>query len=529
MRILLSAFILIVQLASGAAALPKSLTISGALSPASGTTSLLLVSREGETRSVESMNSFSFNKVPLSFLKNATLHIASNGRYMGPVVLRSAKGFAYLAFSGKGPKKGKVLKLGTVTIGAAGGTLQKPLMTQAVAKSVRATASADGTPIGAGKLGLVSSLTTNRIRPLAASDDGADPDRDGIPNFADVDDDGDTILDAVDASTASTSAASNPFTTLYLPMNSTLNQNSGSGVSQAQIDAAIGGENLFALIFYLSSPVSSATGAHVACSPGLSYCAPAGGTAFHSGLSESSPAVKNILWSSYTTDGSPYNLEPLSRNGETRFIAGIQPRAPTSQFRAGDFYEIVYTAPSGVVATKSLVLSPYFVTVPALSTFNGGSGVQSVNYADTTSPGMSSTNPITTTAGVLSLTLWKPQRPAIPGAETGDYIDMGRLHYGVVLGNETTEFGCRGYYSGLSSTLSENTTDDSLRYWPLTDSGSDAAPSTLSTLSFSVDLANCVRANGFSAGSYRVSLTAAGEFLEGGANRAVQVINVAIP
>ena len=52
-----------------------------------------------------------------------------------------------------------------------------------------------------------------------------------------------------------------------------------------------------------------------------------------------------------------------------------------------------------------------------------------------------------------TLTVYRPQRSAIAGAEPGDWIDMGHLHWGIPLTANNQEVACAGYYSNLSPTL----------------------------------------------------------------------------
>ena len=100
------------------------------------------------------------------------------------------------------------------------------------------------------------------------------------------------------------------------------------------------------------------------------------------------------------------------------------------------------------------------VTTPAISSYAAGAGRPSrLLSARGRAPGSGPSNPIALDAtGKLSLTIWRPQRLAVPGAETGEFIDMGHLHYGLsgTTPNGGREVACAGHYSGLSSTLSQS-------------------------------------------------------------------------
>ena len=129
---------------------------------------------------------------------------------------------------------------------------------------------------------------------------------------------------------------------------------------------------------------------------------------------------------------------------------------------------------------------------------------------------------------------WSPQRLSVPGAETGDFRDLGHLNYGVVVATTTREYGCRGHYSDLSPSLTKRSGDPSdpaLSMFALKDAAADAPADPANTLSFTVDLAGCLAANGQpSTGvTVDVQLTAAGEDRPGGNDRGTQTISVRLP
>lgn len=506
---------------------------------------VLLIAKDGSTKSKKANGSgnFSFQNLTVDFVLNARLQLVKpNGRFFGPVVLAQNEGLnrSFVTFSGVFPESG-VLDLGDIELKNGYAKLETALGVEYLkttgASVVRANS--NGKPIGAGKSGLVSSNTAVTLPiSLAAitgsTSPGGDYDRDGVINSLDADDDGDLNLDGTDEQSASTTASSNPFTTLYLGMSETLNVNVGSGVTDTAIDNVISGENFFNLIMFLSltEEESDIDGGHIRCSSALDYCrsnADGGGTAIYAGVSESDNSLRGLVWTDMNANESGYpNLELITVGDSRVLVASIQPRVGTSEFRPGDVYTVELTDGRRVVSRRILTLAPYFVTVPALTTYEAGSGEGTVDYSNTSGPGMNSSNPIVLTgAGTMRFTFYRPQRKAVAGAESGSYFDMGHLHYGVIIGGLSQEVSCSGLYSSLSSTLTEDGEESSL--WPLTDSANDAIPSTSSTLSFTVDLASCLdRASG-SPGVYQVTLTAAGENLSGGANRAAQNIHVTIP
>jgi hypothetical protein len=238
------------------------------------------------------------------------------------------------------------------------------------------------------------------------------------------------------------------------------------------------------------------------------------------GVSESSPSLpRGGLWTDYDPDGSGYpNLEHIDQGGRSAFVAGVQPRVTTAHIAPGDTYNVVFRVGDETVTVPTM-LSSYFVTTPLITNLPGA-------------------EPITMGSEQLSLRFWRPQRAAIPGAESGNFTDMGHLHYGVTLGGDgiSREFSCAGHYTGLSPTLSAESSsgvfsEEGAKLFPLVDSADDARPDPTHTLSFTVDVGACLRGAGFSSTSRSVfvTLTAASEQRQGGQDRAAQSVRVQLP
>jgi hypothetical protein len=100
-----------------------------------------------------------------------------------------------------------------------------------------------------------------------------------------------------------------------------------------------------------------------------------------------------------------------------------------------------------------------------------------------------------TIPGTVRVTLWRPQRPGIPGAETAPQLDVGGLLYGV----DVNGAACKpGDFSGLSATLTKLPEGGGLEA-ALRDSAADAAPAG-ATMSFTVDAAACAARGGDNGG-----------------------------
>lgn len=535
---LLAACALLAAGATAHAATP-SMKITGKLRGATGMT-LLALSPSGTAvqQKLGASGSFAL-KVPRG--KGTTLQlVTAAGRYFGPVVLASKKGKAYSAIA-----PAASVKLGTLSLRAGFAAPKKALAPAIVDRTRALVADKKGRPLGVGKLGLVKmpGLRTSSVRSLAAGgapeNPGADGDADGLPNALDMDGNGNGLIDSFDSDARSPS--SGLFSTLFLGFNQALNANA-AGVTRTQIDAAVGGENTFNMIWFFDDGQFkdeglTVTGAHVDCGV-LVYCRRGDGTAIMGGLSESNPSTpRNVPWVSFSPDGSGLpNLDRMTmRDGGSVWATSVQPRVGTSDMRPGDTYDVVFNTSAGARHVPT-VLAPYFVTTPAISSYAvGAAPAQTVSYppaADT--PGSSQSYPIVLDAtGKLSLTIWRPQRLAVPGAETGDFMDMGRLHYGLTgtTPNGGREVACAGYYSNLSPSLTQTAPggqDFGQSLFPLTDSGGDTVPSVVDTLSFTLDVAGCYGAAGAAApgSTVALTLTAAGESRPGGMDRGAQTVYV---
>ena len=463
--------------------------------------------------------------------RGATLQLVDRGgRYFGPVVLaRTATGKAFVALAGRS------VSLGTVRLHAGFALAVRPAARRALRASF-VRADKHGKPVGAGRLGLVGTGRPVKSAQAAGAEPGADPDRDGVPSAFDADDDGDLKLDAVDSGTPSSAGL---FSTLFLGFTGALNANAGATTDQ--IDPVLSAAGNFNLVFFFDTGAlrgASASGAHVNCFE-LSYCRQGSGTAVLSGVSESAPSLpRGSRWVDYNPDGSGFpNLEPLTVGGRRVFAAGVQPLATTSQMRPGDTYNVVFRTGDGDV-TVPTALSAYFVTTPAIVSYASGGPETRLSYPlPPGSPGCCGQgegtpdgNPIVLQSERLTLTFWRPQRPAFPG-ESGELIDMGGLSYGVVpsVPGSPGELSCAGQYSGLSSTLSAQPSTGLL--FPLRDSTPDSPPDPAGTLSFTVDLGACLRAAGIAPAGRTIvlTLTAAGEPRQGGQDRAAQRFAVRLP
>ena len=488
-------------------------------------------------------------RVPQRKVSGTSLHLTdAAGRYRGPVVLSGSGSRAYLTL-GKGASKRSSVSLGTAKAKAGYAVLSRKLagsllLPSAYAKTTR------GVPIGAGRLGLQKASASAGVRTAQQEGTipaGTDPDRDGLPSSIDVDDNGNGVLDNQDASQAPTSDGI--FASMALtPRDSGVNLNA-TGVTDAQIDANVSGDQGFSVTFYFSVPPDRpvASGAWVDCGS-LPYCNTTSGTALVGGLSESSGSLpRGSLWRSYQPDGNPQGngLERLSRSGGTAWAMGLVPKATTAQLSPGDVYNVNFRGTSGTTVS-TVALPSYPVTVPAVKTVSTGGSTTTLTYGDPGAPGTNDGTAIPLSAGGdLSMVYWRPQRRGVPGAGEQPLMDMGRLHYTITVGGLRVPDGGSG---GLRQvpTQREFSCDASgnavfpegpngAAFFGPADPSDDSAPNSESTRTYSTNLRSCIE-QAIGAGAFpslssipagtvvNAAFTAAGEQRRGGADRATLIV-----
>lgn len=525
-------------LAALACAPASAATISGRVPAGAGMTVIALTSDGTAVR--QKLRGGGRFSLAVTGARGATLQLLrKNGSYYGPVVLAARRRVGYAALSGRSTR------VGDLVLARGYARARKPVRAADLDRRRRVVLDRRGAPVGAGRHGLVKLSTTRRgvARAAATGQPGASPldaDRDGLPGALDLDANGNGVLDSYDASARPSGAGF--FSTLYADMRNALNVDATPSLGRSTIDAFMSGDNTFSLIFYFSGGQFAGrqiTGAHVDCGA-LSYCRRKDGTAVVTSLADAPVGTfpSGQPWASFSPDGSGLpNLARLQQHGGGGEVWAMPfaPHATSAQIRPGDTYDVVFGSAQGAIHVPT-ALTAYFVTTPAIAAWGSGTAGNRVAYPlSDGAPGTSEGTPFVLESGQLALQVWRPQRQAIPGAETGTFIDQGRLHYGIVLttADGSREFGCSGHYSGLSETLQAHaaTSDPATQLTPLVDSAADAAPDPARTVGMTVDLAACLRAQGVDpAGqTVRATLTAAGESRPGGMDRGAQMFHVRLP
>jgi hypothetical protein len=537
------------------------MVIKGKLSVANSSQLKVLflpTSAPAKLASVSSTGTFSLS-VKASTTSGASLQLVKAGRYLGPVTLRYANRVGYLRFGAL--TAGTTLDLHTISVSVTGSFAR--LVTQLPTTRLstkRVVVGLDGKPRGAGRLGLVSKQTVSSVHSAGVvalatnpcsqgaseNNSGGDCDGDGVPNAVDVDDNGNMSLDMTDPTSSQTSAQLVPWSTLYLGMQNTLNA-SVADVTPEAIAATIGGENIFAVNFFIqqfSFGNVNPDAVWINCGT-IAWCNLSTGTAYVGGMSET-PGFTEQPWKDY--GGEDWNdgvntplAHPAAHNGLFKmhrqqgfvWVAGVQPRDGANaltELVPGQILGLD-TRVGSTMTEIPMALSPYPVTVPAVKAVGaGGTGPTDVDYAEQDPTG-SWNNPVVVDGdGTLSLDFWRPQRLTLPG-ESGQFRDLGRLHYGIVLNAGGPEIGCSsdattGYYNSVAPTSLHRTPETgewAMNLWPLTDTTGDSATNPENLLSFTLDVRRCLTDNAVTIPEegldVNASLTAASEMMTGGANR----------
>lgn len=428
--------------------------------------------------------------------RNATLQIIRpQGRYFGPAVLARSGTTAYTRLSGRSGS------IGTLVRRAGYASPQAPVRATLVQRAKGARATRAGKPVGAGRLGYGGAATIKATRTLPVARQappqseplGADPDTDGLPNAIDVDANGNGILDTVDpAAPPIQNRLAWTSLSLRTAYPDSLNANA-AGVADAQIDALLTANLVarFTLNPINVQPALVTSGVDVDCGQ-LVWCRPGTGTSviFASPDPNQVPPA-GTPWSAYDTDGSGLpNLNPPTAPGTTGPGSGweiaVKPSVGRAAMSPADSMNFQARTANGTV-TYASTLGPYFITVPAIKTI----GTTTLEYPGTAaSVGASDTNPVVLPDGTVTISFWRPQRAAIPGAEPPGLIDMGGLNYVIHPPGITGSGGCTNDEVRRDSAGLSTGTDGYYQFF--TDTSVDGPPNG-STITVTVDLAACLR------------------------------------
>jgi hypothetical protein len=499
-------------------------TVSGRVVGAKGYTLLAM----GRTRVVGLVKLAPTGSFKVKAGRDVTLQLLRpNHTFFGPIVLAHASGRAYEALAGHG------LFLGAIRLRAGYAAASKPVSTKVVDRSVWARADRAGKPVGAGNLGLLARKHDVRAKMAdmrqggsgsgsgsGSLPPGGDPTHVGIVTAFNADVTGAGMPNNENAASAQASG-NGLFTEIYQPLEMSVNADA-VGVDPTQISDII--KQDLRLDFYLDSHAAGGTtvnGVTVDCGA-LSYCASGTGAA----------TVTNSGNTTGPTGGQWDGTVPANPNRPGVFSTQIAPNVGTDQIHPGDVFLVHYSTAGGDVIQPT-TLTTYFLTVPAVASYDAGAGPQPVSYPVPNGAPGTMGNPIRMNSNTLTLSLWRPQRAALPG-EAGSFFDIGHLHYGIPISTQSGETGCGAqFYSGLSPTLQADQSSQDAFYntlFPLLDTAGDAPASQSAQMRFTIDLGGCMAAHGASTSApINIQMSAVDAVRQGGTDRSVQTLSVCLP
>ncbi len=369
-------------------------------------------------------------------------------------------------------------------------------------------------PIGAGNFGRVAVGRLNGP--------SSDPDRDGIPNPLDIDDDGDLILDDIDSETEGTAAAR----AQAIRQSQAVHQfeawtNLSLGGTGATGRAPIVNANATNLSFEQIESGLQAAGQlqigigtqyasgelNCGAQEALIYCSPGGTgridrTGNPGGAGDPDPQpFPGPPGGPYDPDGDGFGtlpFDPAQHIPAALLLTG----AGADQIRAGDLLLVralgTTPVPGGQPEIElATTLQTVFDTTPALASYTDELGVtHQVSYPYSSSTSLPVVDgPDAGTDVSVRLNFWRPQRRPISG-EAGDWIDIGGLQYFAEVFYEAPPFCPQSAYSEPSPNLTPGigmwgSSTGPLQIPVLGDSAPDQAANPANTFSYTLDLSQC--------------------------------------
>lgn len=421
--------------------------------------------------------------------KGPTLHIVQNGKYAGPVVLgkkNATTGYARLSST----------KNGTVSVGT---IAMKTGYSVASAKATVIDKKASirmktGKPVSSGSVreaavfGPVHSFDTVVADTTVI---GADSDRDGLPNFADPDLNGDGVLDAAQPDPSSQFANSTGVLPTRRPGGRfgfqkiienpefvQVNSNANPSVTQDQILSYLSRYMSIEMLVGLSSSEMSGVTVLVDCRK-LSYCSPGSKS-----MIRGTPGDGNDGKELATLQNADGLLVMPDRAGENTKLLRFYPGAASATEAAltGDVFELLMQQSGVTTYSEVRVVTSSFVTPMAVATFND----TPVNLlAHQKFPG-------TVDPTRIALTFYRPQ--SFAAGSTSQLVDRGGMSYVVRAwpsdGSNKHYFCSADALTSLSPTLVKGT-DTAIGGGVLFDS--EQSPAANGTkLAVTVDFTKCV-------------------------------------
>lgn len=427
--------------------------------------------------------------------REVTLHLrARNGKYAGPVVIAARRGGRRALLGVRTPAR-----LGRITVRRSHARVRHRVGRGRLVASRYARARR-GVPIGAGRFGRVRSRRTR-------GGIQGDRDLDGIPNVLDIDDDGDRVLDNLDASRGARGSQYEHGSGSFLVHAQLDPDLSGSananipGLTDSQIEAVLPSFGWLAIEIRQDGAELDCGTPQARTDPtlgGLVYCSRGGTGRVMNGQPE--PEWPRFPECCDADDGDGLGAMVTAANlppGDKAMF--LRHGATSTQIGTGDL--LIQRLPSGddLLATLQYVLG----TTPALVSYDDGQGNSvTIDYpVPADGPGTRG-NPFPVEAGrggdvVVTLTFWRPQRRPIP-PETGDWIDIGGLNYRAALaGRDPGRFTCeQGAYSSADPNLTPADPTPEPGGGGFADGAGDRPATVTNTFTYRLNLTECLESKG---------------------------------
>lgn len=463
----------------GIAAAKGSLTVTGKVKGAAGQNlSVLLVGNDGTGVKVSPSSSGSFSvsvppKVASSFVvsggKGPTLHILSGGKYAGPVVL--GKKNASTGYTRIAGKKGGKVSVGTIAMKTGYSMATATAAVTDKSSSIRMTGSK---PVSSGSVreaALVGPVRSFAALTADSAQLGADADKDGLPNFADADVNGDGVIDASqpDATLPFQGVATDKIMetrpTWDFAFRKIIRSN-GQAPINSNLVPAVTGDQIGA---FLSSGLqveiagnidaSQAVGGAVSMSCNVSYCQTGAASTL---VSSSNPAINGKPIDTVRNADGTLALQKTSP--DTRYALVFKPgdAVKGTNALAGDAFGFTTTVDGVAVANETRILTSGVVSPAAFATAAGRTFAAEVQTA-------TSVKPTAQQMSAFPITFFRPQ--AFAKGSSTSLVDRGGMRYRFVAfaNGDNGMHVCRpSAMSGLSATLvkpvDENSTDSMKAY-----------------------------------------------------------------
>lgn len=420
--------------------------------------------------------------------RGSTLHVLTNGEYAGPVLLRKSgntKGFMRLSPTVKG-----TVRVGTVMMakGFAIARAKANMVDSSTTVRLRG-----GTPVSAlstqtsyGEVFVSSFVTISGDNATL----GADADKDGLPNLADPDMNGDGLLDAAqpESTTDYVGLASDlvlegrPNSSVgfakILDLESSVqtNSNANPSVTAEQIRAALA-VGLKIQISRINLTDATRTQLLIDCRK-LTYCEPGSKSMVRGAPGD--PIDGKSLYE--LQDSSGLIVMPIyGSEGRLTVYPGVASAA--EGLLAGDVFELIMRVGGVTVSSEAKVVTSSVATPMALVSL-GGSPITSPRGEIAVA---------VSSLSAMNVTFYRPQ--AFASGSTSALVDRGGLTYFVSIwpnDKSNTGYMCSvKHYGGLSSTLLKSPTS-----LPPVEQGvfdSEVKPTSNGTkLSFALDARACL-------------------------------------